>query len=239
MSQLLRIDAVEVHQDAAGRYCLNDLHQAAGCAGHHQPAKFLANLSTRELIQEIARNSPDSESFPVATLAGRNGGTYVARELVYAYAMWVSAAFHLKVIRTFDAVATGRASEPEFKAPLTYVEALQRIVQLQQQLLEARAALPPAGTAAAYAAVFREDGRVAPKARELPWLSTIRTWLERHPGLSEVNTTQLCVAALGLREPTNVQRGAVGRVMRALGWARGRRRGAGKLSWVYVRPAPS
>ena len=89
-----------------GLFSLNDLHKAAGGEAKHQPALFMRMEQTQALITEIG-NSTDSQSFK--TKEGRNGGTYACRELVIAYAAWISAAFHLKVIRVFLSTTTPQA----------------------------------------------------------------------------------------------------------------------------------
>ncbi|HCL0948614.1 TPA: KilA-N domain-containing protein [Salmonella enterica subsp. enterica serovar Muenchen] len=104
MNSLMVIDGIEVRRDVHGRYCLNDLHRAAGGEDRHKPSNFMRMDSTRELCAEIDRCS-DVSIGCIETIRGGNGqGTYVSREVVFAYAMWISPAFHLKVIRTFDAV---------------------------------------------------------------------------------------------------------------------------------------
>ena len=90
-----------------GLFSLNDLHKAAGGEAKHQPALFMRMEQTQALITEIG-NSTDSQSFK--TKEGRNGGTYACRELVIAYAAWISAAFHLKVIRVFLSATTPQAN---------------------------------------------------------------------------------------------------------------------------------
>jgi hypothetical protein len=81
-----------------GLYSLNDLHKAAGGESKHQPALFMRNEQTQSLIEEI--KSTDSQ-ICTKTVHGGKGGTYACRELVIAYAAWISAKFHLQVIRVF------------------------------------------------------------------------------------------------------------------------------------------
>ena len=91
--------------DIEGRFRLNDLHQAAGGERRHGPSFWLENEQAKALAQELS-----DTGIPVSVIkGGTNQGTYVCRELVYAYAMWISAKFHLQVIRTFDSLATAQA----------------------------------------------------------------------------------------------------------------------------------
>ena len=95
-----------------GLFSLNDLHRAAGAARRHEPARFIRLDGTKALIAELGAYpemgtpSTDSQTPMRVINDGENNGTYACRELVIAYAAWISAAFHLKVIRVFLAVAT-------------------------------------------------------------------------------------------------------------------------------------
>ena len=128
-TQLLVIAGLTINTDEEGRYCLNDLHKAAGNEERHATWRFLRLDTTVELIDEL-QSTTSGGLEPFSAKAGRYGGTYVVRELVYAYAMWISPKFHLEVIRAYDRLATNgvavhrNAAEDLLSNPLKYFEAV-------------------------------------------------------------------------------------------------------------------
>ena len=110
----ISISNVFIRQDG-NLYNLNDLHKASGAENRHKPSLWLQNQQTNDLVDEIVKaGNPalDKNQNVIKVVKGGNkSGTFVCKELVYAYATWISAKFFLLVIRTFDAVVSG--SQPK------------------------------------------------------------------------------------------------------------------------------
>ena len=98
----LTIADIVIRQDEQGRYCLNDLHVSSGNESKHKPANFLRNQQAIDLIELLKSEKLE----PVNVINGI--GTLAVKEVVYAYAMWISPVFTLKVIRAYDALVTGK-----------------------------------------------------------------------------------------------------------------------------------
>ncbi len=141
-----------------GLYSLNDLHKASGGEQKHKASQYLRNQQAKELIreieqganshlesaQEIPRSKEDKRSpdqvIAMKTIRGghRNQGTWVCKELVYAYAMWISPAFMLKVIRAFDQLVSTpqlQTTSPTQNTALLHNanKAAERAYQLEQE----------------------------------------------------------------------------------------------------------
>ncbi|WP_244499043.1 KilA-N domain-containing protein [Vibrio atlanticus] len=128
-----------------GMYSLNDLHKASGANSTHRPNQFMRLTQTKELIDEITRcadlrisENQSSNSCFVSKQGGTNKGTWVCKELVYAYAMWISPTFMLKVIRAFDQlVSTPQLQTTSIDQNATLIQnanrAAERAYQLEQE----------------------------------------------------------------------------------------------------------
>lgn len=124
MNGMILIEKIQIRQ-VNGLYCLNDLHRASGGESRHKPDNWLRNQQTIELIDELNASQIREAQNNQQVIHVLNGvGTFVCRELVYAYAMWVSAKFHLAVIRAFDALRSGSLNAlPDFTDPIAAAEA--------------------------------------------------------------------------------------------------------------------
>ena len=108
----IAISNVAIRQTENNLYNLNDLHKASGGEKRHELTNWLKLQQTTELIDELSKPEisglKENQQVIKVVRGGNKRGTYACKELVYAYATWISAKFFLQVIRTFDAVMSGR-----------------------------------------------------------------------------------------------------------------------------------
>lgn len=86
-------------------YSLNDLHFASGNDPKHRPSLFARNEQTKSLVAEIENERSTKTIFALKTIRGgadiEKQGTWGCKEIVIAYAAWISPQFHLVVLRAF------------------------------------------------------------------------------------------------------------------------------------------
>ena len=86
-------------------------------------AELLAEKST-PVILGVEQNQPLD-----VVNGGKFRGTYAAKELVYAYAAWISAKFFLTVIRAYDAIVSKPAYALRDLPPSTLTTEMKNHVQ--------------------------------------------------------------------------------------------------------------
>ena len=99
-----------------GLYSINDLHRAAGKERKHEPHAWLRSQQAIELIKELEKTQN-------CVIQSKQGlGTFVSKELVVHYGMWISPAFSLKVIRAFLDTQEAVSGSPKLETQTTIDE---------------------------------------------------------------------------------------------------------------------
>lgn len=106
----IQISNVSIRQ-VNGLYSLNDLHRASGGEDKNAPRRWLQNQQTIDLIEQC-----EIDGFP-SILVKQGVGTFACKELICAYATWISPTFFLQVIRTFLAVQEQGSLKLETQPP--------------------------------------------------------------------------------------------------------------------------
>jgi hypothetical protein len=133
--------SVQVHVGPDGLIDAKDMHRAVGCPKTKAPRFWLRWQPAQQMVSRLREKgagthlfdgqikSPNLEIYRVEP--GRNGGTWLCRELAVAYAAYLDPDFYLFVIQVFLAVGDGK---------LVPVGAVPAEVQAELAKLEARAA---------------------------------------------------------------------------------------------------
>lgn len=106
-----------IHTINGTHYSASDIFHASGSQTKDRVTYFLKQKHIKEMQRAYEAEAydvdiPTSKRKAVIIVRGKGKrqGTYLCRELVYAYAMWISPEFALAVIRAFDDMMTRQHS---------------------------------------------------------------------------------------------------------------------------------
>lgn len=102
----MQIANTEVFVNENGLYSLMDLHKASGLGRGYIPSQFLEIKPTMSLVAYL-QGKHGKDAVIQARKGGVSAGYCACKQLVVAYAMWLSPEFYDKVIQTFIHVAEG------------------------------------------------------------------------------------------------------------------------------------
>lgn len=114
----LVINNIEVTSNEDGLYSLADLWRGASNKRAKSPSEWMRydSFASKVTYLELYFESLCSTGNPVqqkqqVISKNEHGYTYVCKELVYSYAMWISDKYHFEVITAFDNLVNGRIIE--------------------------------------------------------------------------------------------------------------------------------
>lgn len=120
MTHLLSIEGVQIREDHQGKFCLNDVHRAAGRGEAESPLTWLALPQTQDLLGlfRAQGGAIDHNDAPIPPVEIRQGlGAFVVKELLLAYALWIAPDFNARVVNAFKALTSHIVYNPRAALP--------------------------------------------------------------------------------------------------------------------------
>lgn len=108
---MLVINNIEVSSNKDGLYSLADLWSSTGNNNNKKPSKWLNLKGTFGKVEYLCTDRKSAQQNQQVISKDSNGYTYVCKELVYSYAMWISDKYHFSVIKAFDDLVNDRILE--------------------------------------------------------------------------------------------------------------------------------
>lgn len=99
----LVVDGCLINSFEPNLYSLNDIHKASGGSASKKPAFYLRTLTAKRILSAIPGDH--WEKLHVIR-GGAVQGTFACRELVFAYALWLSPDFYVRVLSNLPFIGT-------------------------------------------------------------------------------------------------------------------------------------